>query len=185
MMGCMWFTRHVPLIISIDVDGEVCMRIDGAHAIHADGKGHSGMFVTMGREDMINVSKKLGLVTTSSTETDVMSNGERFPKFTWFRCFRLAQGDDAEEDVLLQDNKSCITLHKNCPFSVGKGSKHVNVRYFFPVDKMEKKEVRMACCPMKKMIADYSSKPTQGSMFICQRNIIQGVKQEDFPTYKE
>ena len=59
----------------------------------------------------------------------------------------------------MQDNESCVLLHKNYPFSIGKGTKHVNVRYFFVVDKMEKKEVKVVYCPTEKMVADYSSKP--------------------------
>ena len=47
--------------------------VDGAYAVHADGKGHSGLFVTMGTGAMINVSKKLGVNTV---------RGERFPKCT-------------------------------------------------------------------------------------------------------
>ena len=76
---------------------------------------------------MINVSKKLAVVTTSSTETEVVADGGRFPKCTWFRYFRMAQGDDVKEDALMQDNQSCILLNKNHPFSVGKGSKHINI----------------------------------------------------------
>ena len=87
------------------------------------------MHLMMGKGAMMNVSKKLGLVTTSSTETEVASNGERFPKYSWFRYFRLTQGDEAKEDILMQDNESCMLLHKIILFSVGKGSKHINVRY--------------------------------------------------------
>ena len=90
----------MPLIISIGEDGRVCAYIDGSHAIHADGKEQSGLFLAIGRGAMISVSKKLGLVTTSSTKTEVVSNGQRFPKCTWFRYFRLAQGDDGREGVL-------------------------------------------------------------------------------------
>lgn len=99
-MRCLWCTRYLPLIISIDENGDVCICADGAPAAHADGKGHSGLFVTIGRGAMINASKKLGVVTTSSTETEVVANGERFPKCTWFRHFRLAQGDDPKVDAL-------------------------------------------------------------------------------------
>ena len=38
------------------------------------------MYVTMGKGAMMNASKKLGLVTTSSTETEVVAKDERFPK---------------------------------------------------------------------------------------------------------
>ena len=68
VMGCLWKTRFLPLIISIDDDGRALTHVDGAHALHDDGKGHLDLFVTMDLGVMINASKKLGLVTTSSTE---------------------------------------------------------------------------------------------------------------------
>ena len=83
-----------------------------AHAVNNDGRGHSGLYLTMGKGAIMNVSKKLGLVTTSSTEIEVVANGERFPKCSWFRYFRLTQRDEAKEDVRMQDNKSCILLHQ-------------------------------------------------------------------------
>jgi len=50
---------------------------------------------------------------------------------------------------------------------------------------MNKSEVKIVYCPTEKMIADYSSKPTQGSLFIYQRNTILSIKEEDFDTYKQ
>ena len=93
------------------------MHIDSTHAVHSDGKGNSGLHVTMGREKIINQSKKLGVVTNSFAETEIISTGQRFPKCTWFRYFRLVQGYDAKEDILMQDNRSAILLQKNYPYS--------------------------------------------------------------------
>ena len=131
-MGSTSCTRCLPLVIGIDDNIDMCTFIDDVHAVHPDLKGHSGM----GKGSMVNASKNLGLVTNSSIEIEVASNGECYPKFTWFRCFRIAQVDEIKEDVLLQDNKSCMHLHKNYPFSIGKGSKHVNAWCFFLVDKL-------------------------------------------------
>ena len=64
------------LISSIDDDSRVLTYVDGAHALNDYGKGHSGIFVKMGLGDMINVSNKLGLVTTSSTETKIVASSE-------------------------------------------------------------------------------------------------------------
>ena len=36
---------------------ETIIYIDGAHAVHTNCKGHSGLFVTQGKGTMINVSK--------------------------------------------------------------------------------------------------------------------------------
>ena len=84
-IGYLWKTRYLPLIILIDGDGIAYAHIDRAHQIHDDGKGHSGLCLTMGTGSMMSVSKKLGLVTISSTETEIVSTGKRFPKCTWFR----------------------------------------------------------------------------------------------------
>ena len=74
-----WKTRFIPLIISITAEG-VIIYIDGAHTVHANCKGHSGMVNTMVKGAMISVSKKLGIVTNSSTETEVVLTSERMPK---------------------------------------------------------------------------------------------------------
>ena len=63
--------------------------VDGSYAMHANGCGYFGLFVNMGKVTMMSVSKKLGLRTAISTETEVVSNGERFPRHTWFRYFML------------------------------------------------------------------------------------------------
>ena len=92
---------------------------------------------------MADVSKESGLVTNSSTETEVVSNGERAPKCSWFRYFRTFQGvDESKEDILMQDNESCMLLHNNYPHSDRKGSKNAHVRRFFVVDKINKREVK-------------------------------------------
>ena len=185
LTGYLWETRFLPLIISIDDEGEVVTCIDGAHAVRAYGKMHSGMFLTMGKGAMMNVSKKLGVVTASSTETKIVADGEIFPKCSWFRYFRMAQGDSAKEDMLMQDNESAIILHKHHPFSVGKGSKHMNARNLFVADKINQKEVMIVHCPTAKMVADYSAKPLQGIAFVTHRSKMQGINKEDFRMHKE
>ena len=89
----------------------------------------------------MSVSNKLGLDASSSAEIEIVTDGERFPKCVWFRHFHQAQGDSDKEDVLTQDSESRVLSSKNHKFSLGKGSKHVNVRCFFVVDELEKKEV--------------------------------------------
>ena len=133
---------------------------------------------------MMSVSKKLGLMTVSSTETEVVSTGERFLRCAWFRYFRTVQGEKPREDMFMQDNKSSVLMHKNYPYSIGKSYKHANARCFFAVDKIKKKEVKLVYCPTEEMLGNYSSKPLQGGLFIKQRNLIQGIKDQDYRIYK-
>ena len=183
LIGYIRKTRFLPLIIGMTED-DTLIYIDGAHAVHADARGHSGMVLTQGKGAMISVSKRLGVATTSSTETEIVSTGERLPKCTWFRYFRLAQGEEDREDILMQDNKSAIILQKKYPYSTRKGSKHIHVRYFFVVDKLDKKEIKIIYCPTEKMIADYNSKPLQGQIFLDLRDQMLGINIEDYELYK-
>ena len=125
----------------------------------------------------MSVSSKLGLVATSYTETEIVADGERFPKCSWFRHFRLAQDNEVKDDVLMQDNECCALLNMHHPFYVRKGSKYINVWCFFVVDKIEKKEVKIMCCPTGDMVACFSVKPLQGRILATHRNVIQGVSE--------
>ena len=53
--------------------------------------------------------------------------------------------------MLAQDNDSAIVIHKYYPYSTRKGTKHIYVRYFFVVDKIRNKEVKVTHCPTEKM----------------------------------
>ena len=54
-----------------------------------------------------------------------------------------------------------------------------------PADKIKNKEVKIVYCPTDELVADYNSKPLQGMLFHRHRNVIMGIKEEDFAMYKE
>ena len=87
-----------------------------------------------------------------------------------------AQGYEVTKNILYQDNKSSILLETNGRKSVGKRSRHLNVRYFFVTDQVEKGNLEIEYCPTDKMIGDFMTKPTQGKMFIEFRKDILGNK---------
>jgi hypothetical protein len=73
-----------------------------------------------------------------------------------------AQGYNVKDNVLFQDNKSFILLENNGKASSSKGTKHINIRYFFITDRVSKEEVSVVWCPTGEMIGDYTTKPLQG-----------------------
>jgi len=75
---------------------------------------------------------------------------------------------------LLQDNKSSILLERNGKASSGKRTRHINIRYFFITDRVNMKEVSIDWCPTKDMVANFMTKPLQGSHFKRLRDIIMG-----------
>ena len=66
----------------MDYDGDAHACVDRAHQVHHDGKGYSCLHLTMETGSMMSVSNKLDLVSMSSTEIEIASTGERFPRCT-------------------------------------------------------------------------------------------------------
>ena len=67
-------------------------------------------------------------------------------------------------------------LETNGRASSSKRTKHVNVRYYFIMDRVASGEVSLEHCPTLEMIADFFTKPLQGAQFIKLRNIIMNIK---------
>jgi hypothetical protein len=72
-----------------------------------------------------------------------------------------AQGYQVQDNILFQDNKSAIFLEKNGKASSSKRTKHVNIRYFFITDRVDKGDVSLVWCPTGDMIGDFMTKPLQ------------------------
>ena len=77
--------------------------------------------------------------------------------------------------MILQDNNSTILLANNGRRSSGKKTRHINIRYFFITDRLEKhQELTIKYCDTGNMVADYLSKPTQGRTYKKHRGFIVG-----------
>ena len=130
----------------------------------------------MGRGFPISVSTKQKLNTRSSTESELVGVDDMMPIICWTRYFLLSQGYGIIEieNLLLQDNRSSILLEQNGRASSGKRTRHINIRYFFIMDRVNMKEISIDWCPTKKMVAEYMTKPLQGSLFRELRDYIMG-----------
>ena len=89
----------------------------------------------------------------------------------WTKLFMEAQGHKVET-IMYQDNKSAILLEKNGKESSGKRTRHLNIRYFYITDCIEKKYLTVDYCPTDDMIGDFPSKPLQGRKFKKHRKAI-------------
>ena len=67
-------------------------------------------------------------------------------------------------------------MEKNGKASSSKRTKHINIRYFFVTDRISKKELTVDWCPTGDMVADFMTKPTQGTFFKRFRDMLMGVK---------
>ena len=87
-----------------------------------------------------------------------------------------AQGYALAENVLYQDNQSAMKMEKNGRNSCTGNSRHIHVRYFFIKDRIDKEELRIEYLPTNLMLADYFTKPLNGSQFEFLRAYVMGWK---------
>jgi hypothetical protein len=137
-------------------------------------RSHTGGAMSMGTGAIYSTSKKQKLNTKSSTEAELVGVDDMLPQALWTNYFMDAQGYGVST-ILNQDNQSTIKLSKNGKSSSGKGTRHINIRYFFITDRIARKEVAIQYCPTKEMVADYFTKPLQGELFYKFRDQIMGV----------
>ena len=168
-------TTDMPLILGADTSGVMKWYVDASFAVHANMRGHTGGGLTMGKGFPIVSSTKQKLNTRSSTESELVGVDDMLPSILWTRYFLKSQGYGVLDNVIFQDNQSTMLLERNGKASSSKRTKHINVRYFFITDRISKGEVRVEWCPTKEMIADFMTKPLQGSMFRKFRDLIMGA----------
>ena len=175
-------TKDEFLTLSANSLHNVRWWVDASYAVHPDMKSHTGGAMSLGRGVIYGTSKKQKLNTNSSTESEVVGTADVAPQALWTLYFLEAQGYKIIDNLLYQDNKSSILLETNGRGSSGKMTRHMNVRYFFLVDRIKSKEIRIEYCPTGIMIADYFTKALQGLLFRQLRAMIMGNVDIPLPT---
>ena len=89
--------------------------------------------------------------------------------------FMRKQGFPTITNIFYQDNESAVKIEKNGRKSCSSKSRHLNVRFFFIKDHLERNNIQITYCKSEAMIAHFFTKPIHGSLFIKMRNIIMGL----------
>ncbi len=97
----------------------------------------------------------------SSTEAELIGQSDYASHGIVARDF--LKGQEVPVNIL-QDNQSAIAMVKK-GYSSSEHSRHINIRYFFLKDLIDRGEVKIAYQPSKDMVADILTKPLQGSLF--------------------
>mgnify|MGYP000939170828 CR=1 FL=1 len=153
---------------------EIMTYIDSAYAVHENMRSHTGGLVSFGIGAAHARSTTSKLNVKSATESELVSASEYLPYTLWFRHFMEAQGYKIENNIMYQDNKSAILMEINGRNSCTGNSRHINIRYFWIKDRVDKGEVKVEYLPTHIMLADYFTKPLQGSQFRVLREFIMG-----------
>jgi hypothetical protein len=139
--------------------------IDAAYAVHANMRSQTGGCMSMGRGTIHAKSSKQKLNTKSSTEAEVVGLSDYIPYTIWLVQFLTAQGYTLQTNHVYQDNQSAIKMERNGKASCTGNSRHIHIRYFFVKDRVDKGEFTIGFCPTSNMLADFFTKPLNGSLF--------------------
>jgi hypothetical protein len=148
---------------------------DAAFAVHDDCRSQSGITVSLGKGAFRSESSRQKLNTRSSTEAELVAADEAMTSVLWTKWFCEAQGYEVKSNVLLQDNQAAIKLENNGKFSSHKRTRHINIRYFFITDQIEKKNVKVRYCPTDELMADFMTKPLQGEKFQRFKSMVMNI----------
>ena len=69
-------------------------------------------------------------------------------------------------------------MERNGRASCSKRTKHIDQRYFFITDRIEKREISVEYCPTGDMLGDFFTKPLQGGLFRKLRAMIMNLEDD-------
>lgn len=150
--------------------------IDAAYAVNPDMKSLTRRGISMGLGISHIKSSKQKLNVNSSIEAELVGASDYMPYTVWLLLFLSAQGYAIKDNVLYRENQSTILMLKNGRNSCTGNSRHINIRYFFVKDRVDKKELKIEYCPSLNMLADFFTKPLQGRLFQKFKEVIMGHK---------
>ena len=149
--------------------------VDASFAVHPDMRSHTGGVMSYGRGGFNGKSNKQKLNVTSSTHAEQVGASDYLPNTIWVTKFMTEQGYPPSKNFLEQDNESAIKLATNGRVSAGAKSRHIDIRFFWVKDSTEAMGIKIRHCPTLRMLADFFTKPLQGTLFRTFRDAILGI----------
>eukprot|EP00957_Ditylum_brightwellii_P109970 8388507-Ditylum_brightwellii.AAC.1 len=128
-------------------------------------RSHTRATMTLGKGSPFSISKKQNINTRSSTEAELVGVNDVMSLIIWTRLFIQVQGYNVVDNIVYQNNQSAILLENNGKMSSTKNTKHIKIRYFFIMDNIHQKQMRVEYCPTENMQADCITKLLQGRAF--------------------
>ena len=170
-------TQDLGLVLGGDSEGNfhLAAYVDASFGVHADGKSHTGMFITLGRGLILAKSVKQKIVTKSSCEAELVGLSDISSLLAWQQEWMSVMGysEQAYSGVLYEDNMSAMSLARNGRSNSDR-TKHIKLRYFFIKQYLDSGEFVLKHCTTDRMIADILTKPLQGDHFESLRSILLG-----------
>jgi hypothetical protein len=166
-------TREIPLCLEMDkcYPVRISASIDSSHATHGDYRGHTGVYITLGKGCIQAVSVKQTINTKSSAESELVAVSDGATPVINVQNIILSQGLACEPALIDQDNQSTLAMLEKGQ-ATGPTSRHINIRYFWLTDRILNGEVQVRYVESGDMTADALTKTLQGHLFYKHRTTL-------------
>lgn len=129
-----------------------------------DRKSNSGYVFFLNGGAIIWQSKKQSTVALSSAEAEIIAFSEATMEILWLKQLLLEINQPIKTPVIIfEDNQSCKKFVEND--NISKRMKHIDVKYLFTKDYIEKQIISCQYCPTDAMPADIFTKPLSSIKF--------------------
>ena len=167
------------IILGGDVNGKIKLTAfaDASYGVHADGKSHTGIYISLGLGPLMWKSIKQRCVTKSSCEAEIIALSDIVSLCIWIRDMLTEIGEYEQDEpvVIMEDNKAAITLIENGA-STSERSKHIHIRNCFIRQFVVSGDFKLQYCPTTEMIADIFTKPLQRRLYSYLRDYLLGKR---------
>ena len=116
------------------------------------------------------MSKKQNFVSLSTVEVKYIAAGSCCSQFLWMKKLLSDYGISQDTMVVYCDNSSAIDISKN--LVQHSKTKHIDIRYHFIRDLVERKILALKYIPTERQNADIFTKPLNRSKFEILRQVI-------------
>jgi hypothetical protein len=149
--------------------------IECSFAVHNNMQSHTGSTMSMGTGSIWSSSIMQKQNTRRSTEAELVSVNDIMPQILGTRYFLIHEGLNIGPSRILQNNKNAILLEENRMASSFKRTCHIHIKFCLVTYQIHLNNLSIEHSPTKSVVADFFTKPLQGSAFYEFKKLIMGL----------
>jgi hypothetical protein len=131
----------------------------------SDRKSTSGVCFSLGSAMISWASRKQKSVTLNTAEAEYIAACDACTEAVWLHKLVSGLFDQALDSTMIYcDNQSCVKLSENLVFH--DKSKHIEIKYYYICDKVQKGEVKLQYISIDEKITDILTKPLSKGKFV-------------------
>lgn len=154
------------MTLELKYDGEGVVRVysDASHAIHANRKSHTGIFITIGTGPILIKSVKQKVVSKSSTEAELYAISFASGLAINMTRFIISLGVPIQRIIIYEDNTSVIEMIANAR-PTSDLTRHISIHHFYISELVNDDIMNVEYVSTEGMLADYFTKPLSGERY--------------------